>query len=46
MLRRRRNPVGVVEVTPAGTRFIRFNEARRSGVALATGFLLGVLARR
>ncbi|WP_049971020.1 GerW family sporulation protein [Haladaptatus cibarius] len=39
-------PVGVVEITPDGTRCIRFAESRRVGVALVVGFLLGVLLKR
>ena len=38
-------PVGVVEITPDGTRFIRYGETRRlAGAALlglAVGFLVG-----
>lgn len=39
-------PVGVVEVTPAGTRFIRAGMARRTVAALSAGFVLGWLWTR
>ncbi len=39
-------PVGVVEVTPDETRFVRFAEPRRAVLALVAGFVLGVLTRR
>lgn len=34
-------PCGALEITPGGTRFIRFYEPRRMGAALALGFMLG-----
>ncbi|HMC62589.1 MAG TPA: spore germination protein GerW family protein [Candidatus Solibacter sp.] len=34
-------PCGVVEVTPESTRFIDFEDRRRTGAALAIGFVLG-----
>jgi uncharacterized spore protein YtfJ len=34
-------PVGVVEISPEGTRFIPFDERRAKGMALALGFVLG-----
>lgn len=39
-------PVGVIEITPDETRFIRFEESRRVGLALVVGFVLGVLLMR
>jgi uncharacterized spore protein YtfJ len=39
-------PVGVVEVTPQATRFIRFGSTRRVFGALAVGILFGVVAGR
>jgi uncharacterized spore protein YtfJ len=39
-------PVGVVEVTPAGTRFIPFHGVRRLAIASAVGFLFGVVLGR
>ena len=35
-------PTGALEVTPEGTRFIPFDDPRRTVAALALGFLLGV----
>jgi uncharacterized spore protein YtfJ len=35
------HPAGVVEISPAGTRYIAFDERRAKGLALALGFLLG-----
>jgi uncharacterized spore protein YtfJ len=37
-------PCGALEITPAGTRFIRFGDSRRMGAALAIGFVLGAAA--
>ena len=34
-------PCGALEVTPHGARFIAFGDRRRTGAALAIGFLLG-----
>jgi uncharacterized spore protein YtfJ len=34
-------PCGALEVTPQGTRFIDFDDRRKTGAALALGFLLG-----
>jgi uncharacterized spore protein YtfJ len=34
-------PCGALEITPAGTRFISFDEPRRTGAAFALWFLLG-----
>ncbi|WP_458187397.1 GerW family sporulation protein [Haladaptatus sp. NG-WS-4] len=39
-------PVGIVELTPDETRFVRFSDARRVGIVLAVGFVLGVLFER
>jgi uncharacterized spore protein YtfJ len=39
-------PVGVVEVTPEATRFIRFNGTRRLIGAALTGLMLGMLLGR
>ncbi|WP_227354845.1 spore germination protein GerW family protein [Haladaptatus salinisoli] len=39
-------PVGALELTPDGTRFVRFSNPRRVGVALVVGFVLGVLFGR
>ncbi len=39
-------PVGVIEVTGAGTRFIRFNAWQPIAAAIAVGFVAGWLARR
>jgi uncharacterized spore protein YtfJ len=35
------NPCGALEITPAGTRFIAFDDLRIKGAALAIGFVLG-----
>jgi uncharacterized spore protein YtfJ len=34
-------PSGALEITPEGTRFIKFDDHRTAGVALALGFVLG-----
>jgi uncharacterized spore protein YtfJ len=34
-------PSGALEITPDGTRFIRFQDRRATGIALALGFVLG-----
>lgn len=39
-------PVGVVEITPEATRFIRFGGTRRLVAALAVGFAFGAVLRR
>lgn len=39
-------PVGVVELTADETRFVRFSNPRRVGIALGIGFVLGVLFGR
>jgi uncharacterized spore protein YtfJ len=39
-------PVGVVEITPEGTKFIRFGGAKRLAGAIAAGFLLGFVMGR
>ena len=39
-------PVGALEVTAETTRFVRFGDRRRVGVALFVGLVLGVLLRR
>jgi uncharacterized spore protein YtfJ len=36
-------PVGALEVTPEGARFVPFDDWRRTGAALALGFALGAL---
>jgi uncharacterized spore protein YtfJ len=36
-------PCGALEITPEGTRFIRFENRRAAGAALALGFLLGAM---
>jgi uncharacterized spore protein YtfJ len=36
-------PAGALEITPAGTRFIEFEDKRKLAAALAAGFALGVL---
>ncbi|MGB8771130.1 MAG: spore germination protein GerW family protein [Candidatus Korobacteraceae bacterium] len=36
------SPKGVLEVSPAGTRFIAFADRKRLSVAVAAGFLFGV----
>jgi len=38
-------PAGVLEITAEGARFIHFFDAKRTALALAGGFLLGVLFR-
>lgn len=35
-------PVGVLEVTPEGVRFERFNNLKRAGLFACAGFLLGL----
>jgi uncharacterized spore protein YtfJ len=35
-------PVGVLEVTPEGVRFERFNSLKRAGILVGAGFLLGL----
>lgn len=37
------SPVGFIEVTPAGTRFVSFGDRRRLAGALILGFSLGML---
>jgi uncharacterized spore protein YtfJ len=37
------SPKGVLEITPAGTRFIAFADRKRLSVAVIGGFLLGVV---
>jgi hypothetical protein len=46
--RRSVRPSGALEITPAGTRFIRFDDHRAMGIALALGFIMGaaVASRR
>lgn len=39
-------PVGVVEVDGAETRFVRFGDRRRAGLALLAGVVLGLLLGR
>lgn len=39
-------PVGVIEITPTSTRFIRFGASRRLMAAVAIGILIGKIARR
>lgn len=39
-------PVGALEVDDETTRFVRFGDRRRVGVALFVGLVLGVLLRR
>jgi uncharacterized spore protein YtfJ len=39
-------PVGVVEITPAGTRFIEFGDRKKLAGALFAGLVLGVLIGR
>lgn len=39
-------PVGALEVTPDGTRFVRFSESRRTLMAVGVGLVLGVLLGR
>lgn len=40
------SPIGVLEVTSAGTRFIAINSWRKSAVLLSAGFGAGLLAGR
>jgi uncharacterized spore protein YtfJ len=40
------SPVGVLEITPDGTRFVRFSESRKTLAAFAVGIVLGALGRR
>ncbi len=40
------HPVGVVEVTPEGTRFVAFADKRKLAGAAALGFALGALVAR
>jgi uncharacterized spore protein YtfJ len=39
-------PVGVLEITPQGVRFERFNNVRRAGMLVGAGVLLGLAIRR
>jgi uncharacterized spore protein YtfJ len=39
-------PIGVVEITPQATRFVRFGSTRRVVGAFALGITLGALLRR
>ena len=39
-------PVGVLEITEAGTRFIPFVDPSRLGIALIVGFLIGLTVGR
>jgi uncharacterized spore protein YtfJ len=39
-------PVGALEITEAGTRFIRFIDPTRLGMALVVGFLIGLTIGR
>jgi uncharacterized spore protein YtfJ len=39
-------PVGALEITDAGTRFIPFIDPARLGIALAVGFLIGLAIGR
>lgn len=39
-------PVGVLEVSETGTRFVRFTDRKRVALALSVGFLLGLLFGR
>ena len=39
-------PVGALEITEAGTRFIPFIDPARLGIALAVGFLIGLAISR
>ncbi len=36
-------PKGVLEISPAGTRFIAFADRKRLGIAVAGGFLFGMM---
>ncbi|WP_231183827.1 spore germination protein GerW family protein [Haladaptatus sp. DYF46] len=36
-------PVGALEVSPEGTRFVRFSDSRRTLVALGVGIAIGLL---
>lgn len=42
----RADPVGMVEVTPAGSKFIAFRDHRQLGVAFGIGILAGMLLVR
>lgn len=39
-------PVGVIDISPAQTRFIGFSDRRKLGAALLAGFIVGRLLRR
>ena len=39
-------PAGVVEVAEGGTRFVRYGDRRRAGLALLAGLVLGLLLGR
>jgi len=39
-------PIGVVEITPAGTRFIPFEDTRKLVAALLAGVVVGILIGR
>jgi uncharacterized spore protein YtfJ len=39
-------PVGVLEVTPEGLRFVRISSARREGILAGAAFLLGLAVGR
>ncbi|WP_423745329.1 spore germination protein GerW family protein (plasmid) [Haladaptatus sp. SPP-AMP-3] len=39
-------PLGALEVSPEGTRFVRFSESRRTLAALGLGIAIGLLVRR
>ncbi|MCC7496510.1 MAG: hypothetical protein IT160_02955 [Bryobacterales bacterium] len=39
-------PVGALEISQAGTRFVRLWDAKRAGVALGAAFLFGALLGR
>jgi uncharacterized spore protein YtfJ len=40
------SPVGVLEITPDETRFVRFSKSRNVVRALVLGFVLGLFVRR
>lgn len=42
----RADPAGMIEVTPAGSRFVSFEDQRRLGVALLVGILAGMFFSR